>query len=453
MKGARRTPEDSDGGLGPAVDRCASLLASSAAVRWEVFAKASLTRQTDFVDGRLRRTASIEEGGLAVRFFDGRHAGFAAASGLGESSARTAVDAARVGAARSNDPMPPQRLLGTTPVPPGPAMPAQGWAQHITSEPEIALATMSDGGLRLGRAIVQEGSYRWKLTTVDDWSADHERMVASILVEVLVDDRPGTWREWIHIADPRTFDAASLAARIGNRALLTRHRITTDQGLHDLILHPEVSAQLLAGISPLFLAHHDGADPLPALLDTNGLLSAYALTVVDDRSDPTAPVVGPCDGEGLPARRTLLLDEGAPRHRVASFADARRFDEVPRGGAVRFSYRDRPTTGFANLRVLTQDGVPAGELLAATDRALYLLRPLAPVVCDLDRDAYSLIASGVWLDRQRVRGWHPVVELSGGLGALLRRIDAVGTDVSWFQTPRGFVGAPTLLVRRQPVVG
>ena len=448
-----RDQGDRAGRLRKAVDSCSSLLDASNAKRWEVFAKASLTRQTDFVDGKLRRTAQIEESGLGVRFFDGDRAGFAAASSLDPSAARTAVDAARAGAAPSSDPMPPPRLLGTTTIPPGPKMPAQGWAQYITSELEIALATVSSGGLRLGRAIVQEGSYRWNLSTAEGWSAEHDRMVASILVEVLVDDRPGTWREWIHIPDPSTFDAASLAARIGNRALLTRHKIATDQGLHDLILHPEVSAQLMAGISPLFLATHVDSDPLPGLLDTNGLLSAYALTVVDDRSDATAPVVSPCDGEGLPARRTLLLDEGAPRHRVASYSDARRFDEVPRGGAVRFSYRDRPSTGLANLRILTHDGMPAGELLAASTRALYLLRPLAPVICDLERDTYSLIASGVWLDRQRIRGWHPVVELSGGLGTLLRRIDAVGTDLSWFQTPRGFVGAPSLLVRRQPVVG
>ncbi len=55
-------------------------------------------------------------------------------------------------------------------------------------------------------------------------------------------------------------------------------------------------------------------------------------------------------------------------------------------------------------------------------------------------------SSGAW-------GWHPVVELSGDLGTLLRRIDAVGTDLCWFQTPGGFVGAPSLLIRRQPVVG
>jgi PmbA protein len=214
-----------------------------------------------------------------------------------------------------------------------------------------------------------------------------------------------------------------------------------------------MTAQLIAAISPLFLATAIESDPLPGLLDRDGLLSAYALTVVDDRSDPTAPVVSPCDGEGLPARRTLLLEEGAPRHRVASFADAHRFDEVPRGGAVRLSYRDRPATGLVNLKVLTEDGMPAAELLSASRKALYLLRPLAPVVCDFNNNTYSLIASGVWLDRQRLHGWHPVVELSGGLGTLLRRIDAVGTDLCWYQTPQGFVGAPSLLVRRQPVVG
>jgi len=332
-------------------------------------------------------------------------------------------------------------------------MPAKGWAQHVTTELGIALAALSDGGLRLGRAVVQEGRYGWRLETADGWSAAHRRTVASLLAEVVVGDRPGIWREWVHIADPAAFDAEAIAARIGNRALLTRHRVTTDQGLHDLLLHPEMTAQLLAAVSPLFRATPDGRDPLPGLLGPDGLLAAYALTLVDDRSDPAAPVVGPCDGEGLPARRTLLLEEGAPRHRVASWADARRFEETPRGGAVRLSYRDRPATGLANLRVLTDDGMAAGELLSATDRALYLLRPLAPVTCDLASDSYSLIASGVWLDHQRVRGWHPVVELSGGLGTLLRRIDAVGTDLGWYQTAAGFVGAPTVLVRRQPVVG
>jgi PmbA protein len=450
---SRREPKDRAARLRGVVDNCRSLFDDSTAIRWEVFAKSSLTRQTELVDGRLRRTLEVDESGIGVRSWDGSRTGFAAASGDGPVAARAVVEAARAGATPSLDPMPPKRLLGSTPVPAGPPIPPRGWAQHVAGELGLALSTLSGGELRLGRAIAQEGRYRWSLATAEGWTAEHERTVASIMAEVLVGERPGTWREWIHVAEPEVFDAAAVAARIGNRALLTRHRVATDRGLHDLIFHPEVAGQLLASISPLFLATDDANDPLPGLLDPNGMLAAYALTVVDDRCDPTAPVVSPCDGEGLPARRTLLLEEGAPRHRAASYADARRFDEVARGGAIRLSYRDSPSSGFANLRVLIEDGVAASELLTASDRALYLLRPLAPVICDLEHDTYSIIASGVWLAKQRVRGWHPVVEISGSLGTLLRRIDAVGTDLCWFQTSRGFVGAPSLLVRRQPVVG
>jgi predicted Zn-dependent protease len=138
---------------------------------------------------------------------------------------------------------------------------------------------------------------------------------------------------------------------------------------------------------------------------------------------------------------------------LASVRDAALYGEATRGGALRLSYKDYPSTGIANLRVDVSEGLNAGELLQAADRALYLLRPMAPVVCDLENDTYRIVASGVWLDGARVRGWHPVVELQGQLGKLLRRIEAVGNDVSWYQTGHGFVGTPSVLVRRQPVVG
>jgi PmbA protein len=228
--------------------------------------------------------------------------------------------------------------------------------------------------------------------------------------------------------------------------------VTTDAGLRDLILHPEVAAELLAAVAPLFLAGRPDLDALPELVDRNGRLAASALTLADDRCDVEAPVTGPCDGEGLPARRTVLVEGGVLRHRLASTRDAALCGEPLRGGALRLSYRDYPATGLANLKVDTAGGVHAGELLSAAERALYLLRPVAPVEADLERDAYRIVASGVWLDGRRVRGWHPVVELRGSLGRLLRRIEAVGNDLRWFQTGRGFIGTPSVLVRRQRVV-
>ena len=430
-------------------------LAGAALDRWEIFAKASFTREIEVTPDRPLRAIDVEETGVAVRTLRGGCTGFAAASGLGGEASRRVVEGALAReTTTAEDPIPPHRLLGASEKKPARPLPPRGWATHAADELTQAVAALAGGHLRVRRTIIQEGAFAWILATGEGWVTRHEDTGTSLLVEVeLTGERTGVWRDWIHVPDPRAFDPESVAARIANRPLLTRCRVAADSGLRDLIFHPEVSAQLLASLAPLFLATPDEHDPMASLLDREGRLAAPTLTLVDDRNDPEAPITGPCDGEGLPARRTLLLDEGIPRHRLASFRDATRCGEVPRGGALRLSYRDYPVTGIANLRVMTAGGMVPGELLRSVDRALYLLRPLAPISIHPKTDTYRIVASGVWLDGDRVRGWHPVVELRGSLGRLLRRIEAVGTDLCWFQTDHGCVGAPSLLVRRQRVVG
>ncbi len=429
-------------------------LVRSPAARWEVYAKASFTREVEVAPSAPLRVIEVEETGVAVRSLREGRMGFAAASGLENDASRRAVEGALVAESSvDDDPLPPLRLLGTTEVGPARALPPRGWATHAGQELARAVAGLSGSHLRLRRAIFQEGAFAWVLATGDGWVARHEDVSTTMLAEVeSVSDRSGVWRDWVHIADAETFDLEAAAARITDRALLTRSRVATDSGLRDLILHPEVTAQLLAAMTPLFLATPETEDLLPPLLDGEGRLASSALTLVDDRKDWEAPLTGPCDGEGLPAGRTLLLDEGVPRHRLASYRDSRRCGETPRGGAVRLSYRDYPASGIANLKVVTGRGVAASELLGAADRALYLLRPLAPVSCRPHDDRYRIVASGVWLDGRQVRGWHPVVELKGSLGRLLRRIEVVGTDLRWFQAERGCVGAPSLLIRRQSIL-
>jgi PmbA protein len=430
-------------------------LANSPIERWEFFAKASTTREVEVTPATPLGVIQIEETGVAARTWRDGRAGFAAASGLGTLASRQAVEGAlATESPLARDPLPPSRLLGCAEAATVRNLPPAGWATHVAEELARAIASRGGGRLGLRRVIIQEGAFAWILATAEEQVARHEDTSTALLAEVeAIGDHTGVWRDWLHIPDPEAFDVEVAAAQICDRAMLTRSRVATDSGLRDLILHPEVTAELLAAIARLFLVAEEDDDPLPSLLDPDGRLAAPALTLVDDRMDSNAPVTGPCDGEGLPARRTLLLDGGIPRHRLGSYRDANRCSELPRGGALRLSYRDYPTTGIANLRVVTGEGVAAGALLASADRALYLLRPLAPVVFEAATDSYRIIASGVWLDGHAVRGWHPVVELRGSLGRLLRRIEAVGNDLRWFQTDSGCIGAPSILVRRQPVIG
>ncbi len=284
--------------------------------------------------------------------------------------------------------------------------------------------------------------------------ARHEDTSTSLLAEVEIEgERSGVWRDWVHIPDPEAFDIEAAAAQVSDRALLTKSRIATDSGLRDLILHPEVAAELLAAIAQLFFVTADDDDLLVEIIDREGRLAAPALTLVDDRNDPNAPITGPCDGEGLPARRTLLVDEGVPRYRLACHRDAVRYSEASRGGALRLSYRDYPADRHRQSSGGHRQRCRGGRASGIGRPCTVPAAPPRPIGFEPASDTYRIIASGVWLDGHKVRGWHPVVELRGSLGRLLRRIEAVGTDLRWFQTNRGFVGAPSLLVRRQPVIG
>ena len=431
------------------------VLARSGVERWEVFTKASVTRELEVTPGLPPQEVQVEEMGVAVRTRRARRAGFAAASGLDVDAARRAIDGAlAVEAELPFDPLPPARLLGTAESRPTRPLPPRGWAHHAADQLGRAVVAVSGGRLRLRRSLLQEGTFSWLLQTSDGFVATFDGTAASLLSEVQPSDRRGgVWREWHHIADPAEFDPAGAARRIADRALLVQGRVATGSGLANLILAPEVAARLLAALEPLLVVCRHRNDPLPGLLDGDGRLGSDALTLVDDRLDPDVPITGPCDGEGLPPARTLLVEHGVPRHRLASYRDARAFGETPRGGALRLSYRDYPSTAIANLRVVTDEGLPPPEMLRRAGTALYLLRPLAPVVIDFEAGRYRIVASGVWLEGGRVRGWHPVVELRGSLARLLGRIEAVGTDLAWFQADRGCVGAPSLLIRSQPVVG
>jgi len=429
------------------------LVEYAGADRWEFFAKASYTREVEVKTGGGLVVSHAEEMGVAVRTRRRRSSGFAAASGLEADAPRRAVDGALASELDAeSDPLPPRRLLAAVAHPDPPPLPPEGWASHAADELARSMAASFGERLNLSRCVVQEGAYGWVLTTGDGFVAAHLATACSIAVATRAGQSAMIWNDLRLLTDPESFDAESLVAGIGNRALLTLAEPMSDSGLKDVLLHPEVTAHFLAGLLPLFCSTSPETDPLPQLLDRSGLLTSPVLSLADDRTDRSAPTGGPCDGEGLPSRRILLLERGVPRHRLACYRDAVVHGETPRGGAVRYSYRDYPETGAANLVVDVTEGDNPGELLARTDRVLYLLRPMAAVAVNTADDTYRLLATGVWLHRGRVMGLQPVVELRGSLGHLLRRIEAVGTDLSWHQTAAGLVAAPSLLIRRQPIV-
>ncbi len=423
------------------------------ATRWEMFAKASTLREMIFEPAPPLEMSVIHETGVAVRLTGHGEAGFGAASGLETQAARVAVEAAESSLTPLPfDPLPPARLLGCTTVAPSRQLPGPSWATHVAETLTRGVLKASGSTLLIRRLTFQEGTYAWLLSTGDGFVASQHDATLSMLVELgLRDGARASHHEWVWVQRPDDFDPEAIAAQICNRAILAGGPLLSRDGLFDILLHPEVGAHLLASLSSLFLPTPEDTDPLTHLLDRNGRLGSDALTLTDDRSAADCPPVAPCDGEGLPTKRHVLLDHGVPRHRLACHFEAQLYGEPTRGGARRFSYRDYPTTGISALRVVPDPGIPPAQLLKDAGKSLYLLRLVGPVITDKANDSFHLRAQGVWLNGGAVEGFQPLVEVSGALSLLLRRTEAVGTDLAWYQTTAGFVEAPTLLVTCQRV--
>jgi len=426
------------------------LVARSGASRWEIFSKASAVEELYFGDSPPVEKITTAETGVAVRLYSPGGAGFGAASGHGPGAARAAL----LGASNSLrripfDPMPPFHLLGAREMPPTGKLPPRGWARDTAEA--VSKAVLAENGIRIRGLRFHQAEWGWLLSTGEGFTASHENTMLSMSVSLASRSSAGwSHEEWFWIPDADTFDPLKAAERIASRCDLFELPPASKDGLFDLLLHPELSAHLAAALAPLFLP--GPVDRLAMLVDRQGRLASSCLRLVEDPSAADSPARTPCDGEGLPSRSHLLLERGIPRHRPSSHLESRLYGDPPQGGALRTSYRNRPRAGTSSLYLRAEGRFQPEDLIPSKGVALYLNRPLAVVDLDPARDSYRILASGTWLEGGRPCRNQASVEVRGTLSHLLQRIEAVGSDLNWFQTPAGFVAAPSMLIRCQPVM-
>jgi predicted Zn-dependent protease len=231
-------------------------------------------------------------------------------------------------------------------------------------------------------------------------------------------------------------DLDSAASRLADAATfpLAPPRPAFPRG--SLLLDPSVGASLLAGIGPLFSTRTS-----PPWVKRSELASR-AVTIVDD-----ATADAPLDGEGVPTRRVVVVDEGALRARLHDLASSAESGEPPTGHGFRSSYRTPPRAGPRRLSFETTRGVSPRELLERVARGVFARAVTAPVVVDLERDRYEIEFTGVAVLAGRATEPVAGARTVGRVSELLRKISAVATDRQFFPMPYP-VGAPTILIEK-----
>jgi PmbA protein len=174
------------------------------------------------------------------------------------------------------------------------------------------------------------------------------------------------------------------------------------------------------------------------------------VTVVDDGTMIIDGIGGfgtsPFDGEGLPSRRTVLVENGILKNYVMNTYTARKLGMKSTGNASR-GLAGNPGIGAGNFYLEPGTQTPE-QIIGDVKTGLYVTETMGFGV-NLVTGDYSQGASGVWIENGELA--YPVEEITiaGNLKDMYRNIAAIGNDLVF----RGSSAAPTICVEGMTIAG
>ena len=312
-------------------------------------------------------------------------------------------------------------------------------AAALAADPRITNSEGGDFGDRRAR---------YAYATSHGFSGEYETSSFSLSVAPVAAENGQMQRDyWYHVTRKRAQleapeDIGRTAARRTVRRLGARQVKTTEV---PVIFDPDMAATLVRHIS--------GAASGPALYRRASFLvgklgeriAAPSITIVDDGTIPGALGSRPFDGEGLPVRRTVIVEQGVLRSYLLDTYTGRKLG-LP---STHHAARDGSGVGVSttNLYLAAGSSDPA-EMIRSVKNGLYVTELIGFGVNGVTGD-YSRGAVGLWIENGELA--YPVEEITvaGNLLDMLNAVEAVGNDLVF----RDRTAAPTLLIGRMTVAG
>lgn len=228
---------------------------------------------------------------------------------------------------------------------------------------------------------------------------------------------------------PAEFDLPRAAREAADRATRLLGATKPQSKRTTVVLDPYVTAQFLRVLSSSF-SGENVQKGRSFFADRMGESVANPIiTLIDDPTNPLAYSATELDGEGLAARRNVLIENGVLKTFLHSSYSARRGNTVSTGNAV----RSGGTPGVSCLAMqLTPGTATQNELIAAVDDGvlIQMVQGLHSGVNPISGD-FSTGASGLAISNGKVGA--PVREftIASTLQKMLLDVVAVGGDVEW----------------------
>jgi len=253
---------------------------------------------------------------------------------------------------------------------------------------------------------------------------------------------------WFSIA--RSVDALENPEDVGRKAAeralrrLGARKVSTQKA--PVIFEPRVARTLLDNIfdaisgdsvyrSETFLAGKLGQK-----------VATEKLTVVDDATIPKLFGSSPFDDEGVPPRRTAVIQDGVLQSWLLNSYTARKLGLRTTGNASR-GITGNAGVGHGNFYI-PRGAVDPADIIKSVKRGLYVTELIGFGVNIVTGD-YSRGAAGLWIENGELA--YPVSEITiaSTLQEMLSNLEAIGSDLEF----RGALASPTLLIAEMTISG
>jgi PmbA protein len=402
-------------------------------------------------DGEVEDLTQATARGIGLRLIKDGRLGFAYTSDLGHSDLRTLAERA-LALAQATAPDPANVLPRTTDLLPrnGPLDLCDPKVVELSPEWKLAAARDME---RAGRAVdprvqrfesvgvsdvVSEVAFASSEGISDGYRQSHVVLYSAPVAQGEDGSlQTSSYMDYRHFLDElRTPEAIGRIAAERAVRMLGATKGPTAQV--PVVMEPAIAASFVHGL----LAALDGnlvRKGVSFLRDKLGERIGPAwLEIVDDGLTPRGLGSAPFDGEGLPTRRTPLVEGGTLKTFLYDCYTAAKAGTLSTRTASR-GYRSLPGIGTTTVLAHSSRPTARAAMLKGIRRGLFVTAMLGrggdPVTGD-----YSRGANGIWIEDGELT--RPVQEMTvgGNLLQMVSALEAMGDDVEFY----GALGAPTL---------
>jgi PmbA protein len=248
-------------------------------------------------------------------------------------------------------------------------------------------------------------------------------------------------RNYIGLEDPE-----AVGRKAAERALRRLGAVKVETQRVPVVFEPRISRTLLGNIFDAVdgRAIYRNASFLAGKLGQR--IAAANITIFDDGTIPGLFGSSPFDDEGVPTRRTPVIERGVLKNYLLNTYTARKLGMKTTGNASR-GVTGNAGIGHGNFFLEAGDRAPE-EIIRGIKNGFYVTELIGSGVNTVTGD-YSRGAVGIWIRDGELAFPVSEVTVAGTLQEMLNGIAEIGNDLEF----RGSVSAPTIMIGEMTVAG